>query len=254
MPNTTPTESFWKNIHLLIVDDEQDMREIFAAWFRNLGCRVTEACDGAEALEACSKGVFDAVISDVRMPRVDGIELAKNMQTTYAHTPVVIFVSGFNDMLPADAYDLGIECLLSKPCERKRLIEALRVCLQREREGFVKPLREGLEPTERIERDFANSLEGAGAAIGRGGISLPSTTDLGGDTVASFSLKFSAGDLSMLRGTGIVRWSEYQGGLFRLGIEFNSIAADSAEDLRRYLEEHKPAQFIPKGVAAAHSA
>src|SRR5438093_1126780 len=39
MPNPAQQDSFWKDIHLLIVDDEQDMREIFAAWFRNLGCR-----------------------------------------------------------------------------------------------------------------------------------------------------------------------------------------------------------------------
>lgn len=63
------TESFWKNANILVADDEPDMREIFSAWLRNLGCTVTEVSDGKEALDALSGGKFDVLISDVRMPR-----------------------------------------------------------------------------------------------------------------------------------------------------------------------------------------
>src|SRR5437763_1429587 len=45
----------WKNSRILIADDEPDMREIFSAWFRNLGCTVTEAADGKEALDALGR-------------------------------------------------------------------------------------------------------------------------------------------------------------------------------------------------------
>jgi CheY-like chemotaxis protein len=254
MPNAALPDPFWKNIHLLIVDDEEDMREIFAAWFRNLGCQVTEASDGAEALSEFGKDTFDAVISDVRMPKVDGIELARSLNTTATHTPVVIFVSGFNDMTMVDAYDLGIECVLSKPCERKRLIEALRVCLQRKQCGFAEPLRENTAAPEEIKRDFASTAEGAGVAIGRGGMSLPSTKDIDPETTVSFDLHFSSGALQQVTGTGIVRWSEFQAGLFRVGIEFNWIAENCREEVNRHIAARKPSQFIPKDATVAQSA
>jgi len=49
-----PQQFSWHNSRILIADDEPDMREIFAAWFRQLGCIVTEAADGQEALDAVS--------------------------------------------------------------------------------------------------------------------------------------------------------------------------------------------------------
>ena len=67
----------WKNSRILVADDEPDMRQIFAAWFRNLGCSVTEAADGKDALDAIARQPFDAIVTDVRMPRIDGVRLGK---------------------------------------------------------------------------------------------------------------------------------------------------------------------------------
>jgi len=102
-----PADFSWKNIRILVADDEPDMREIFAAWLRSLGCQVSEAADGLEALEVLAEGHFDAIVTDVRMPRVDGVELMRRLQRAGRYIPAVIFVSGFVDLSLPDAYDLG---------------------------------------------------------------------------------------------------------------------------------------------------
>src|SRR6184192_2279282 len=95
-------ESFWKNSNILVADDEPDMREIFSAWLRNLGCAVTEVSDGKEALEALARGKFDVLVTDVRMPRVNGVELVRQLNRSGSYTPVIIFVSGLVDLPLAD--------------------------------------------------------------------------------------------------------------------------------------------------------
>jgi CheY-like chemotaxis protein len=243
--------SFWNDTHLLIVDDEPDLREIFAAWFRNLGCNVTEASDGVEALEALAKGSFDAIISDVGMPKLDGIQLMKRIQTSGPHTPVLVLISGFNDMTRADAYDLGVEVVLSKPCERKHLIAALRTCLLRRQYHFSPPVLEVASPAFQIICDFPDSAEAVGVAIGWGGISLPWNSDAAADAVVSFDLSFPSGAVRRLAGTGIVRWCEDHSCAARLGIEFIKIQNGSIEEFNRYIDPRRPCSFIPKGSPSA---
>jgi CheY-like chemotaxis protein len=96
-----------------------------------LGCTVTEADDGKEALDALEQRKFDAIVTDGRMPRVTGIELVRALHESGSSTPVIIFVSGFVDLTLPDAYDLGVEAVLSKPCPRKELVNAPRRSIQR---------------------------------------------------------------------------------------------------------------------------
>src|SRR5258708_12162471 len=71
-----PLQFSWQNSRILIADDEPDMREIFAAWFRQLGCIVTEAADGQDALEAVSCDPFDALVTHLPMPPLHGLQLS----------------------------------------------------------------------------------------------------------------------------------------------------------------------------------
>jgi two-component system, response regulator len=117
MPQPQPFS--WKNSHILIADDEPDMREIFSAWFRNLGCSVTEVADGKEALDALSCENFDAVVTDVRMPRIDGVRLVQQLHQSGRYIPVVIFVSGHVELPLPDAFDLGVEAVFPSLARKK---------------------------------------------------------------------------------------------------------------------------------------
>lgn len=71
------------NAHLLIVDDEQDIRDMLCRHFRYLGYEVATAKDGLDALETLKERKFDIVVSDIAMPNLDGTQLLKRIRTDY---------------------------------------------------------------------------------------------------------------------------------------------------------------------------
>ena len=82
-----------KKIKVLIVDDEDSTREMYAEIFENAGFTVSQARDGIEGLDAATKDVPDAIFSGIIMPRMDGFTfmeaLKKNVST--ANIPVIVF-------------------------------------------------------------------------------------------------------------------------------------------------------------------
>src|SRR6516165_12483925 len=105
---------------VLLVDDERMLLEIFSEWLEEETCRVLTAGDGAAALQILRNHHVDLIVSDVRMPVMDGILLLKNLTTDSNlsqgdHPLKMIFISGFTDLEPREAYDLGVEAILQKP-------------------------------------------------------------------------------------------------------------------------------------------
>lgn len=253
----TPADFSWQQVRILIADDEPDMREIFAAWLRKLGCTVTEVVDGREALDALKRTEFDAIVTDVRMPRVDGIQLVHHLHHSGTYVPVIIFVSGFVDLPLADAYDLGVEAVLSKPCPRKELIAALRRSIQRRRlmfelgDDIAPPHPEGV-----IQENFPGTLDDSSVALGRGGASLESAPEIAIGSALRFSLNFGEGALRSLRGWGVVRWCERIAEQHRAGIEFMDLELECRGPFADWLERARPGSFIPKdavGRSASHA-
>lgn len=244
-------EDSLKNVRVLIADDERDLREIFAAWLRKLGCDVTEVADGQEALEALEREHFDAIVTDVRMPRVTGIELVHSLRESARYTPVIIFVSGFVDLPLPDAYDLGIEAVLSKPCHRKDLTSALRRSIQR-RNLIFEPADGVSAPDERdyIHHDRQHA-DAEPVALGRGGVSLGVPLSIDPGISVGFSLELYGQDLNWtLCGWGVVRWCELIGEQIRAGIEFMHLDEASRQSFARWLAKEHPPSFIPKAQQA----
>jgi CheY-like chemotaxis protein len=240
-------EFSWKNARILIVDDEPDMRDIFGSWLRNLGCSVTTACDGRDALDALSQERFDAIVTDVRMPRVDGIELVQLLHRAGRYTPVVIFVSGFVDLPLYEAYDLGVEAVLSKPCERKELIQALKRSIQRRNMVFEPdPAAAPPAPEDVIHESFLGGPETTHVAIGRGGLSIESSGARMPGSAVGFSLHFTEGTLPVLSGWGLLRWNEVIAGRTRIGVEFMELDPASSGFFGRWIDDTCSPSFIPK--------
>ncbi len=92
---------------ILIVDDESSIRTLLSAAFGMAGYEVRTAPDGPEAMALCETERFDAVLSDVVMPKMNGHELARWVATRYPATRTIL-MSGF---------DLGCqECPLAERC------------------------------------------------------------------------------------------------------------------------------------------
>lgn len=80
-------------LHVLLVEDEALIAMAFQDALEAAGHRVTHVADGAEALAAIGTGgapPFDALVTDLRMPRMDGLELVRSVRARYPGLPVVV--------------------------------------------------------------------------------------------------------------------------------------------------------------------
>ena len=84
---------------ILIVDDESGIRNLLRLAFSRAGYEVTAVASGLEAISQCSARNFDVLLSDVRMPQMDGHELARWVAAHYPHTKTVL-MSGYDPDRP----------------------------------------------------------------------------------------------------------------------------------------------------------
>ena len=116
-------------IRLLLIDDEQPIREGIRARLTHAGFafdEVFEASDGLEALALMQDHPFDIVLSDIRMPKLGGLELLREMKRRSMTARTILF-SGHADFTYArEAITLGVVDYLLKPVSETELSEAMR--------------------------------------------------------------------------------------------------------------------------------
>jgi len=82
-----------KQIKILIVDDDTDIREIYAEVFRKAGFNVTEANDGLEGLDKASKEIPDVIFTGIIMPRMDGFTMMDALKKNVATSKIPVVIS-----------------------------------------------------------------------------------------------------------------------------------------------------------------
>lgn len=110
---------------ILIVDDDEMLREMLNDVFTLSGAVVEEAENGKRALEKIRNSMFDAVVSDIRMPGGDGIELAANIQTLTSTKPLLFVCSGYNDMSQDMVKKLDIKRVFEKPFDIENMVQTV---------------------------------------------------------------------------------------------------------------------------------
>jgi DNA-binding NtrC family response regulator len=109
----------------LIADDEPALARVYANTLRSVGFEVELVADGAQALELLLERDYTALISDVRMPGLNGIELLREVRQRRPNVPVIL-VTGQRDAEIYDAArDLGSLRYLLKPVRMEQLIRAV---------------------------------------------------------------------------------------------------------------------------------
>jgi DNA-binding NtrC family response regulator len=108
--------------HILIVDDEERMRHLLSIMLGRKGYRVDQAGDGVEAMEMISAAPFDMVITDIKMPRMDGMDLLRKIMEMDIPCPVV-FITAFATVESAvEAMRRGAVDYITKPFEEDRIL------------------------------------------------------------------------------------------------------------------------------------
>ncbi|MDH3998520.1 MAG: response regulator [Desulfuromonadales bacterium] len=103
--------------NILIVDDQPSLRQMLRFALTAHGYEVAEAEDGVDALDRLAKDSFDLLIVDWQMPRMDGLELIRQLrdQPAYALLPIVFISCWDNFDARAQARELGVLTWLKKP-------------------------------------------------------------------------------------------------------------------------------------------
>ena len=111
--------------HILLVDDEVDVRLSLAMLLEAAQATVTEASSGTQALALYSTGKFDCVVTDYNMPGLKGDALARAVKTANPRQRVVM-VSGFPEAVLVSGHPPWfIDALLPKPCALKDFLNAM---------------------------------------------------------------------------------------------------------------------------------
>ena len=164
---------------ILVVDDEEPIREIVAQMLTTAGYRCKEAASGMEALAVLTSGEeFELMLSDLMMADLDGIGLLERTKEKYPDMPVVMVTAVHDISVALAAIRNGAYDYLLKPFEREQLLNTVSRALENRRlkvenrdyqtnlESLVKARTDQLQATVReLERSYDMTLEALGDAL-----------------------------------------------------------------------------------------
>ncbi len=119
-----------ERLKILLADDDESFRRVQEYQLTEAGYQVTACVDGVQALEAFRSGGHDLVVTDIRMPGIDGLELLKRLKSVSADTPVVVVTGHGTIETAVEAMKQGAFDFLTKPFPG----DHLRLTLERARE------------------------------------------------------------------------------------------------------------------------
>lgn len=128
-----------ERLQVLLVDDDDGVREVCAAMLEDIGCIVTAAASGEEALRHLSSATFSIMLTDIAMPAMSGVELARRTREIAPDMPV-LFASGYAD-LQAFGELLSEETVVRKPYRLSELAARLEAMIDQHRAENVVELR-----------------------------------------------------------------------------------------------------------------
>ncbi len=118
--------------HILIVDDEEQIRNLIKKYAIFEGYQVSEAVDGMEAVEICRRQKFDLIIMDVMMPELDGFSACREIRKT-SDTPVLMLSARGEEYDRIHGFEIGVDDYVVKPFSPKELMMRVQAILKRSR-------------------------------------------------------------------------------------------------------------------------
>lgn len=136
--------------HLLVVDDDREIRELLADYLQRQGYRVSAAANGAEMRRALETDPADLVILDLMMPGEDGLTLCRELRARSA-LPIIMLTARGEPVDRIVGLEMGADDYLAKPFEPRELLARIRSVLRR-----AKSLPPNLRPEEERLVHFAD--------------------------------------------------------------------------------------------------
>lgn len=118
---------------ILVVDDERSLREVLSIMLKRAGYMVTEASDGDEAIGHVNKEIYDLVITDLRMPKADGMDVLKAVKSSSPDTVVLVITAFATSDSAVEAMKQGAYDYLTKPFQVDEVQLIIRNALEKRR-------------------------------------------------------------------------------------------------------------------------
>ena len=115
---------------ILVVDDEDRIREIIRGYLESDGFDVAEARDGADALRTAKRWQPDLIVLDVMMPELDGIEVLRQLRTT-SNIPVILLTARAEEVDTLVGLSVGADDYVTKPFSPRELVARIKTVLRR---------------------------------------------------------------------------------------------------------------------------
>jgi len=144
---------------ILVVDDEELVRRFILTFLSQLGYSCVAALDGIDALDKMKENKIDAVITDIKMPRMDGILLTKEVSTQYPGVPVMVMTAFDEEYSAGTAISLGAREFIKKPFSPEEF--AIRLNKMIGDSETMKRVKSGKEAGQ-ASQEFANEPEAPG--------------------------------------------------------------------------------------------
>jgi DNA-binding NtrC family response regulator len=127
-----------KTLKTLLIDDNQTIRDAFQMAFEKKGCFLKAAESAEEGLAVLKNEKFDIIISDLRLPGLNGVEFFKRATITHPDT-VRVLISGYgNEKVVREAFDLGVHVFLEKPFTLTTLLEHLTIQIEKRHRRIIR--------------------------------------------------------------------------------------------------------------------
>ena len=123
--------------HVLIVEDERDIRDPLASYLAKNGFRVSKASDAAAAREIVAAHAIDIALIDIMMPAEDGLSLTGFLRAT-SKTPVILLTARAEETDRIVGLELGADDYVTKPFSPRELVARIKAVLRRTSDGRVK--------------------------------------------------------------------------------------------------------------------
>lgn len=116
--------------NILMIDDDQELCELLGSWLQAEGFSLTSVHDGTAGLEAARDGNYEAIVLDMMLPGMNGLEVLRALRQT-CNTPLLMLSARGEPVDRILGLELGADDYLAKPCDPRELVARLRALLRR---------------------------------------------------------------------------------------------------------------------------
>lgn len=110
------------DLKVLLVEDDPMLQEVLKETLESFGCSILAANNGREAIDLLKKEEFNVIVSDIKMPKMDGLSLLETLKQLKIETPVVM-MTGYSEYKDDQIAHAGGVVLLEKPFTKEQLKE-----------------------------------------------------------------------------------------------------------------------------------